>query len=46
MINKAIDANSTSIDVLIDTEKFSLQVNDNGYGIQNMCKIGQRHGEF
>lgn len=31
---------------MVDAEKFSLQVNDNGYGIQNLHKIGQRHGEL
>jgi hypothetical protein len=43
---EAIDANATSIEILIDAEKFSLQVNDNGYGIQNLHKIGQRHGKL
>lgn len=40
----AIDANATNIEILIDADKFSLQVNDNGYGIQNLHKIGKRHG--
>ncbi|KAG2208721.1 hypothetical protein INT47_007820 [Mucor saturninus] len=43
LINNAIDANATSIDISLDIEKFSLQVNDNGDGILNMNKIGQRH---
>ncbi|KAI7903915.1 uncharacterized protein BX663DRAFT_505679 [Cokeromyces recurvatus] len=43
LIHNALDANATNIDIHIDIEKFSLQVNDNGYGIQNMDKIGQRH---
>lgn len=30
---------------MIDVENFSLQVNDNGNGIQNINKIGQRYGE-
>ncbi|KAI9355531.1 hypothetical protein BD770DRAFT_391157 [Pilaira anomala] len=43
LIHNAIDANATNIEISIDIEKFSLQVEDNGEGIQNMCKIGQRH---
>lgn len=42
----AVDAQATRIDIFIDIEKFTLQVNDNGFGILNMNKIGQRHGEF
>ncbi|GAA5812564.1 hypothetical protein MFLAVUS_006021 [Mucor flavus] len=43
LVNNAVDSNATKIDILLDVEKFSLQVNDNGDGIQNISKIGQRH---
>ncbi|KAI9482923.1 MAG: hypothetical protein EXX96DRAFT_556133 [Benjaminiella poitrasii] len=43
LIHNALDANATNIDIFIDTDKFSLQVNDNGCGIQELSKIGQRH---
>ncbi|KAG2233560.1 hypothetical protein INT48_007162 [Thamnidium elegans] len=43
LINNAVDSNATNIEILIDIEKFSLQVKDNGNGIQNLSKIGQRH---
>lgn len=43
---KALDAKATNIDIFLDIEKFSLQVNDDGSGIQNLGRIGQRHGEF
>lgn len=43
---KALDAKATNIDIFLDIEKFSLQVNDDGSGIQNLNRIGQRHGEF
>ncbi|GAA5802165.1 hypothetical protein HPULCUR_007626 [Helicostylum pulchrum] len=43
LVNNAVDSNATNIDILIDIEKFSLQVIDNGDGIQNISKIGQRH---
>jgi DNA mismatch repair ATPase MutL len=43
---KALDANATCVDILLSTEKFTLQVNDNGYGVQNLTKVAQRHGEF
>ncbi|KAL9559961.1 hypothetical protein MBANPS3_000181 [Mucor bainieri] len=39
----ALDAKATNIDILLDIEKFSLQVNDDGVGIQNLNRIGQRH---
>lgn len=42
---KAIDAEASSIRVSVDTEKFSIQVNDNGIGIENMSQLGRRHGE-
>ncbi|OBZ90177.1 DNA mismatch repair protein MutL [Choanephora cucurbitarum] len=39
----ALDANASSIDVILDIERFSFQVNDNGCGIYELKKIGQRH---
>lgn len=42
----ALDAKATNIDIFLDIEKFSLQVNDDGVGIQNLSIIAQRHGEF
>lgn len=42
----ALDAKAANIDIFLDIEKFSLQVNDDGVGIQNLSRIAQRHGEF
>ncbi|KAG1469911.1 hypothetical protein G6F56_002982 [Rhizopus delemar] len=39
----SIDAQADKIDVIIDLEKFNVQVNDNGTGIQNLSRIGQRY---
>lgn len=43
LIQNALDAKATNIDIFLDIEKFSLQVNDDGSGIQNLGRIGQRH---
>ncbi|KAI8975742.1 hypothetical protein BDF20DRAFT_1002163 [Mycotypha africana] len=43
LICNAIDANATNIDISLDVEKFTVQVNDNGHGILDLSKIGQRH---
>ncbi|KAL0135569.1 hypothetical protein V8B55DRAFT_1548463 [Mucor lusitanicus] len=43
LIENALDAKATNIDIFLDIEKFSLQVNDDGVGIQNLSRIGQRH---
>ncbi|KAL7312159.1 hypothetical protein PS15m_007956 [Mucor circinelloides] len=43
LIQNALDAKATNIDIFVDIEKFSLQVNDDGIGIQNLNRIGQRH---
>ena len=42
---KAIDAEASSIHVSVDTVKFSIQVSDNGIGIENMSQLGRRYGE-
>ncbi|GAN00873.1 mismatch repair-related protein [Mucor ambiguus] len=43
LIENALDAKAANIDIFLDIEKFSLQVNDDGVGIQNLNRIGQRH---
>ncbi|KAI8373269.1 hypothetical protein BD560DRAFT_446317 [Blakeslea trispora] len=43
LVQNALDANATHIEVIVDIERFSLQVNDNGCGIHDLKKIGQRH---
>ncbi|ORE05686.1 hypothetical protein BCV72DRAFT_229375 [Rhizopus microsporus var. microsporus] len=43
LVQNAIDAEASSIHVSVDTEKFSIQVSDNGIGIENMSQLGRRH---
>ncbi|CEG75986.1 hypothetical protein RMATCC62417_10947 [Rhizopus microsporus] len=43
LVQNAIDAEASSIHVSVDTERFSIQVSDNGIGIENMSQLGRRH---
>ncbi|KAI8638060.1 hypothetical protein BD408DRAFT_447080 [Parasitella parasitica] len=43
LIHNALDAKAENIDIFLDIEKFTVQVNDDGFGIQNLNRIGQRH---
>ncbi|KAK4511738.1 uncharacterized protein ATC70_007282 [Mucor velutinosus] len=43
LIENALDAKANNIEIFLDIEKFSLQVNDDGIGIQDLSRIGQRH---
>ncbi|RCH91028.1 DNA mismatch repair protein, partial [Rhizopus azygosporus] len=45
LVQNAIDAEASSIHVSVDTVKFSIQVSDNGIGIENMSQLGRRYGE-
>ncbi|KAI9244767.1 histidine kinase-like ATPase [Sporodiniella umbellata] len=43
LVQNALDAHASKVDVMIDVDKFSVQVDDNGTGIQNLADIGQRY---